>query len=75
MWSKEIKCKDKCTPGYHLMSDDRLIFTVTKQLDLDYNDADMLLHDCYNLRGNEWYGVVETLEDKDLVKEFKKRFK
>ena len=38
---------------------DELVDDIAKQADLDSYEADMLLHDINNLRGDEWIEIIE----------------
>jgi hypothetical protein len=44
---------------------------VTKKLNLSTYDAETLIHDVNNLRGNEWLEQVESLNDDNLTARFK----
>lgn len=48
---------------------------IVKQANLNSYEADMLLHDINNLRGNEWLDVVEKHCSKRVISTFKKIIK
>lgn len=56
-------------------SNEEWVNYLTKALDLDANDADVLTHDLNNLRADEW---LDTMRDYKLsvnmIKHFKKFF-
>lgn len=48
---------------------------IVKQANLNSYEADMLLHDINNLRGNEWLDVVKKYCSKRVISTFKKIIK
>ncbi len=44
---------------------------LTKLLNLDANDSDMLLHDINNLRGDEWLDVIKKECSEEILKKYK----
>mgnify|MGYP007038231653 CR=1 FL=1 len=55
-----------------LNSNEEWVNYLTKALDLDANDADMLTHDLNNLRADEW---LDTMRDYKLSANMIKHFK
>nr|DAN90657.1 MAG TPA: hypothetical protein [Bacteriophage sp.] len=54
------------------MEIEELVNKITKEADLDYYDANMLLHDINNLRGDEWLETIKLRCKKETIKEFEK---
>lgn len=56
-------------------SNEEWVNYLTKALDLDANDADMLTHDLNNLRADEWLDTMRDYKlNSNIIKHFKKFF-
>ena len=51
---------------------DELVDDIVKQDDLDSYEADMLLHDINNLRGDEWIETIEEYCEEETKNQFLK---
>lgn len=49
---------------------DELVYDIAKQADLDTYEADMLLHDINNLRGDEWIEIIEEYCEEETKNQF-----
>lgn len=47
-----------------------LVDDIAKQADLDFYEADMLIHDINNLRGDEWIEIIEEYCEEETKNQF-----
>lgn len=49
---------------------EELVNKIAEQADLDCYESEMLLHDIYNYRGDEWLHIIKENCDKATINEF-----
>lgn len=54
---------------------EQLVHKISRQLQLNEIETDLLLHDINNLRGEEWLPDIEANCSQDIINSFKKLIK